>query len=393
MKKVLYWLLGIPVVSCLVLIGWAPMLTAEEISKFGINLPYTGDGAWVGESFNRGIDLALDEINAKGGIDGIKLQAIKEDSKGLPREGATSMIKLATLDKVPFVISTFAAVTLACQPIAAENKVLMIEVGASSSDLLNKPFLYATSVSNVYMMSCFGTWLWEKGYRKAATLVLSDSHGRDTAATFTKKWSQLGGTTVAQEEYGTGDVNFSAQIAKVKAVNPDVVMGCARGKSSALLIKQMRELGLIPKALHTNGKWEPGALNEAREASIGVLAIDFMLDPEARYARDFVEAYRQRYAKDPSWQEANGYEAIYILAELTKRVKAKGGNYHSGEQLRDALEGKREFSSVYAEKIKFGDDHSVLKPIWIVETIAFNPHKYKTLKVFSAEEMVKYRLR
>lgn len=393
MKKGGYWLLVISMVNSLVLMGLTSTTAAEEIFKFGINLPLTGDAAWIGEAFNRGIDLALDEINAKGGIDGIKLRAIKEDSKALPREGATSMIKLATLDKVPFVITVMAAITLACQPIAAENKVLMIELGASSSDLLNKPYLYAISVSNVYMMSCFGTWLWEKGYRNAATLVLSDSHGRDTAATFAKKWSQLGGTMVAQEEYGRGDVVFSAQIAKVKAANPDVVMGNATGKSSALLIKQMRELGLTPKALHTNGKWDPGALNEAREASIGVMAIDFMLDPEARYARDFVKAYRQRYGKDPSWQEANGYEAVYILAELIKRVKAKGGNYHSGEQLRDALEGKPEFSSVYAEKIKFGDDHSVLKPVWIVETIAFNPHKYKIRKIFSIEEMIKYRLK
>jgi branched-chain amino acid transport system substrate-binding protein len=394
MKKVFCWLLAITGVISWVLIGWASTSTAkEEIFRFGLNLPYTGDAAWIGEALARGADLAVDEINARGGIDGVKLQAVKEDSKALPREGVSSMVKLATLDKVPFVVTSFSGVTMACQPIAAENKVLLIDLGSASSEVLNKPFLYTIAVPNVYMMSCLGAWLCEKGYRKGSTLVLSDSHGRDTAATFVKKWSQLGGTIVAQEEYGRGDVAFSAQIAKIKAADPDVVVGSAVGKSSSLLIKQMHELGLIPKTVHINGKWDQYALNEARGASIGVMAIDFLLDVEGQYARDFVKAFSLRYGKNPSWQEANGYEAIYILAELIKRVKAKGGNYRSGETLRDALEGKREFASVYGEKSKFGDEHAALKPISIVEVIGFNPYKHKTHKVFSIEEMIRMRLK
>lgn len=391
MKKGVYCLLAMTVVASLFFVPSTAAPQKEEILKFGAINPYTGPAGWIGETFTRGIDMAVAEINAKGGIGGVKLQAIKEDSKALPKEGATAMVKLATLDKVPFVQTTFSSVTLAAQPVAVENKVLQIDIGSSASEMLDKPFLYTISVPNVYMSSCLAVWMAEKGYRKGGTLVLSDAHGRDVADKFVKKWKALGGTMVVQEEYARGDVDFSAQLAKIKAAKPDVVIGSGVGKDFTLLMIQWKEHGI--EAIHANGKSDPLASDAAGAAAIGVMAIDFMLDVEAVTARDFVKAYHSKYGKNPYWIEANGYEGVMILAELIKRAKAKGKDYRKGEVLRDMLEANREFSSLYAKTTKFFDDHSAPKPLSIIKVVGTKPYKHETLKVFSLDEMVRLKLK
>lgn len=361
----------------------------QEVYKFGTLMPMTGGAAWIGESFLQGIDLALDEINSKGGVDGIKLEAIKEDHKGNPKDGSNAMNKLATLDKVPFVISSFTAVTLAAQPMAATNKVLLINIGGTSTQLLNKPFLYNNQVMVHQVLPPAADYWWSKGCRKLATVVKNDAFGQGVRDVFVESWKKLGGEVVANELYSEGATDFSAQLSKIRLKKPDVIACSLVGATGVALMKQMREIGIKVPVNDTPG--DMPSLEKMGEAAQGIVFVACSVDPDTKspFARHYVNLYRKTFNKEPvDWLPANGYETVYILAELIKRVKKAGGNYNDGTELLDALEKDPEFPTVYDTKLLFLKDHGVLKKITFRAT-KFHEGKLETevVKIVTVDEV------
>lgn len=361
----------------------------QDVYKFGSLMPMTGGGAWVGTSFLQGIDLAVNEINGRGGVDGIKLEAVKEDHKGNPKDGSNAMAKLATLDKVPFVISSFTAVTLAAQPIAAANKVLLINIGGTSTQLLNKPYLYNDQVMVHQVLPPAADYWWSFGYRRLATVVTNDAFGQGVRDEFVKSWKKLGGEVVAGELFGEGATDFSAQLSKIRVAKPDVIASSLVGSTGVALMKQMRELGIKAPVSDTPG--DIPTLEKMGEAAQGIVYVACSVDPDTKspFARGYVDLYRKTFKKEPvDWLPANGYEAVYILAELIKRVKSAGGNYHEGTELLKALEKQPEFPSVYDTRLYFLKDHGVLKQITF-RAAKFMAGKLRTdvVKVIPIEEI------
>jgi|GEM_PF-278072 len=364
----------------------------EKVYKFGTLFPMTGPAAWIGVEFLEGIDLAVDEINAKGGVEGLKLEVIKEDHKANPKDGANAMAKLATLDKVPFVISSFTAITLAAQPYAVENKVLIINIGGTGSDLLKKPFLYNNQIIGAYGLPPLVDYFWAQGHRKLATIVTNDAFGLGTRKDFITRWEQIGGKVVADELFPEGATDFSVQLAKVKAAKPDCIATSLVGATGAALMKQMRDLGIKLPVADTPG--DIAGMRKIGVAADNLFIAGLTVDPATTntFAKEYMRIFRERYKKDPAWlwQQPNSYETVYILAELIKRVKKAGGNIYSGEQLLNALEKKPEFPTVYDTTLRFLPDHAVLKAMKVTKA-SYREGKleFEIVKTISIEEMLK----
>jgi branched-chain amino acid transport system substrate-binding protein len=345
-----------------------------KVLKVGFINNITGPISWIGVLHTNCANLAVKEINAAGGIAGIPMEVIFEDNKtGDPKAGLSAMNKLIFIDKVPATLVTFSASILAAQPLAAENKVLQINPGGWSPNLLDKPYLFSNKITGDVMVENAAKAAWGKGYRKAAIL-----HPNDTAGVYCMKlveevWKKWGGEVVAKETAPMGTTDFQVHLTKIKSARPDVLFLYFYGLDSGYAIKQNRELGLNVQMYGM--LWSNEVYKASGPAGAGFIYSDDYWEPEKAgpWAQRFVESYTQTYGKRedkiPSWA-VNVYEAVYIVKDLIAEARKMGGDYYKGESLKDVLLKKRKFKSVYGSDLVFRENGSCMKPVGLYQVQA-----------------------
>jgi len=333
--------------------------------KFGFISCMTGHMAWLHPMWGPSCEMAVDEINAAGGIAGKPMEVIMEDHKsGDPKAGLSSMIKLVDMDKVPFVVVTFTPPNLACQPVAEEKKVVQINPGAWSPKLLNKPYLYNSRLVGNVLAEGGAKLAWDKGYRKAAFLHPNDASGIGLKNYIKPLWEKWGGKIVATETAGLGASDFHVQLAKIRVAKPEVIFNYFYSLDLGYSLKQAREMGVEQPVIGM--LWNQKSIYPASGPGCRnyyYVEDYFNADSEKAWTKKFVEGYKKRTGNPPIMYAANTYEIVYILKDLIEEARKKGGNYYTGENLRDALLKIRTFETIYEGKISFRDDGSCTKPM------------------------------
>jgi branched-chain amino acid transport system substrate-binding protein len=359
----------IALLSVLALVALPAGAADPKSYKIGTILAMTGAGAFYGKVMSQGAQLAMEELNAKGGVDGVKFELVVEDHKsGQPKEAVSAINKLANIDKVPFILTSYSSPTLAILPIANEHKVMLLNGGGVSPKLVNaSPFLFHNRVLANYQALGVVERAKEQGLKKMAMLHWNDDAGNGVRDFIVPIWKKMGGTVVADEAHPVGATDFTTQIAKIKQAQPDFVAMWTWGKDLGIAIKQARDLGLnVPiKAID----YTPDAAKIAGPAIEGQEYVTDYFDPQGqdKWTRDFAAAYRKKYGEEPEIYAANYYEGVYILAELIRVAKKKGGDYWKGDRLRDALLEIRRFPSVYGGTVDFQEDGTSLKRVALFE--------------------------
>jgi len=346
---------------------------------FGVLIPLTGAAASIGTVFRNGLDMAVEEINRQGGAAGMTLEANVQDHKASAQGGVAAMNQLVNIARVPYVISSFSSPTLAAQPIAEQNKVLLINSGGTDLSLLNKPYLYNNQVMSPNLVPPLAQFAWDNGHRRAAMLSNNDAYGDGNRKVFREVWQRLGGEVVADEVFPIESTDFSAQLTKVKAANPDFVLITAFGQTHGLVVKQARALGLdaqLAGPLATND-----LVQQAGPAAEGFWDNGIAVDPDTTNpgARQFIDSYRQKYGVVPDWSSGTMYESVYLLRDLIEAVVKDGGDPRSGEALLKALQRQPEFQNFLAAgTVRFGDDQSVIRTLAIRQVVngQFQPIKF-----------------
>lgn len=350
--------------------------------KLGSLLAMTGSGAFYGKVMNQAILLAIEEINGAGGAGGVKLELIVEDHlSGDAKAGASAGQKLINMDRVPWIFTSFSAPTLSVQPMAAAANVLMVNGGAVSALMLNKPFLYSTRLLSNIGAKALTDYAWKQGYKKMAMIYWNDPAGLMSADAGRARWKELGGTVVAEEPYEKGATDYTANIAKIKAAKPDVfaLIG-AWTKDIGFIAKQAREMGITVPLLGVD--WSPDSQAVAGQAFEGFRYILDYFDPNGAdsWTQKFVKAYKAKWNMEPEIYAANYYELTYILKSIVEGAVKEGKDPFSGANLRDQLLKIRTFPSVYGGTLKINDDGSCVKPIAVFEVKAAKPVVIETLK-------------
>lgn len=326
-----------------------------ETFEIGAILAMTGSAPHIGQVMAQGIKLAVDEINGKGGVDGIKLNVTIEDHKsGKAKEGVAGMQRLLSLHHTQAVLSSFSAPTLAIAPIADREKIFVINGGGVSAKLINaSKYMVHNRLLSSSLASAIADLSKKRGYKRMAIFHWKDAAGESVREILAGEWKGDGRKVVAAETVVQGAANIDTQVAKIRASRPDVVALGLFEPEAGLAVKRLRELGV--KVPIIGVEWTD---ENAKIAGKYAEGYEYMLEvfkPTAQnpWSQQFAKDYKKAFNEDPDIYSANYYEATYVIAELIKRARAKGGDYWNGEKLYQAMWDNPTFKSVYGKTMTF----------------------------------------
>jgi len=315
---------------CLAIGGVWPTEAQQEPLRVGMIEPLSGPIAAAGSYIVNGAKIALDRVNAKGGVKGRKLELIIEDNKSDPAETRNAAEKLIVRDKVPVIIGAWgSSMTLAMMPLAAQHNVGLV-VETSSSVKITDPKTPGSKVvsriSPTSELEALGVepLLPQLGMKKVGYIAVNTDWGRGAVVAFGDVLKKQGGNVELVEYVGQADTDFYSQLTKFKAAGVDGVIITDDAPKTAKMLQQMKELGLKAKVLVTGGSAWPDSIVQlaGAPAAEGVMFISFYNpydhalagDPEG--SRAYVDEWKKRGLPWIGVVEGmRGFDAVNLVAQ------------------------------------------------------------------------------
>lgn len=349
----------------------------SDVIRVGVYADLTGPTSSFGQSTKNAIELAVEEINAAGGVGGKKIQLVVEDDQGTPEKAKTVISKLVNQDKVHAVLGEVASSnSLAAAPVAQEAKIPMITPSSTNPKV--------TEVGDYISRVCFidpfqgGTMAkFAANTLKAKTAaVLGDvnsDYSKGLTQFFEEEFTRLGGKVIMKDSYTQTDPDFKTQLTKIRAQNPDVIYVPGYYGQVGIIAKQARELGMNMPLLGGDGWDSPEIWKLGGESLKNTFITNhYSAENPAPEIQDFVKNYKAKYGSAPDSLAALAYDATKILADAIKRA---GGT--DSAKLKDAINATQNFAGVTG-KISLDDKRNAVKPAVVLELDpAAGAFKYK----------------
>ena len=323
------WCFGMVLFFTLCMAFGPTLLMAEDTVKVGIVLPLTGPQAKFGEIEKLSFDMALEEINNAGGINGKKLELIIEDDTGRPDVGRSVVEKLITKDKVHMVGGGYSSsVTYAVAGVCQQNRMpLLVNTGSADKITTSRwDYIFRLNPPVSEYASAIETLLPQVIKPKSAAILHENSlFGSKGAKSFETSCKNLGIRVVLKEGYEHGGIDFKPVLIKVKQLNPDIVYMVSYIMDASLLMKQAKELKLSPKMFigGAAGFTLPEFRQNAGVASQKVISATLWHEVlPYPGAMEYYNKFMARYKKPTEYHGAEGYAAAYVIADVLKRAKS-----------------------------------------------------------------------
>ena len=346
-----------------------------DVIKVGEFASLTGSEADFGQSSHKGTQLAVDEINASGGVLGKKIQLLTEDNQSQAGMSATVVRKLISSDGVVAMLGEVASSrSLEAAPICQQSKIPMISPSSTNPRV--------TQVGDYIFRICFldsfqggkvlSTFAHDtlKAKNVAVLKDVKSDYSVGLAKFFIEGYTALGGKIVAEQNYSGGDKDFNAQLTAIKATNPDAVIVPGYYTEVGLIALQARQLGLNVPLFGGDG-WESKVLT-----SIGGQALEgdyysthYSPSDTSPTVQQFVKNYKAKYGDEPDSMAALGYDSALILADAIKRAGST-----DGAKIRDTIAATKNFPGS-SGTITIDAERNASKPAVIV-TIKDGQIKY-----------------
>jgi branched-chain amino acid transport system substrate-binding protein len=355
-------LCGILAVSC------AKKSADSSVVKIGGVFPLSGGVAVYGVDCRNGVELAIKEINATGGVNGKLLQLISEDDEGNPDRSVNAYTKLTTQDGVGIVIGSLTSgCTLAITERAQAQKVLLVAPAASNAAVTNAGnYVFRTCFIDPFQGTVGGKFAVETlGTKQAAILYdIGNDYSVGLYENFKAAFESAGGKVVAVESYATGEKDFNAQITKIKQTNPDVVYLPDYYNTVSLIAKQLRAQGINTPLVGADG-WDGLQDNAGDEVLNGFFTNNYAGDSTDPAVVRFVAAYKSSYNAEPTQFAALGYDTMYMIKDAMAAA-----NSSEATPVRDALE---KIDNRYVTgNIRFDSKRNPVKSAVVVELVKEN---------------------
>ena len=291
----------------------------------GVMESLTGPGETYGTVANQAKQLAVDEINAAGGIDGRMIELVVEDSKCEAKDAITAYNKLTDVDGVKIILGTSCSgAMLGAAPLAEEDGVILFSGLATSPDIANAgDYIFRTSMNDAQLGIDTGNVLWADGIRSIATITESTDYAEGVRRTSVAQFEKRGGSVVAEERYASDVTDFRTQLTKLLNANPDAIHLAAQAEfAGGTIVKQARELGYDGPIYTEVVPIGATALEIAGDAATGIKAVTADLDPANSKAQNVLKNFQEKYDYVTlPWYLGSAYDDVYITAECLKETK------------------------------------------------------------------------
>jgi len=322
----------------------APSAPGGGTAKIGIVSFLSGGGAAYGEAIKQGLDLAKDEINAKGKV---KLELVYEDSKGEKNDAINAANKLINKDNVVGIIGpTLSGEMFAVGPIVNQAGVPIMGTSTTAEGITDMgEYIFRNALPESLAIPNAVKKAKEKYNLKKVALMYSNNNDFAVSGykTFEKAVKDNGMEIVATETFADKDTDYSAQLTKIAALKPDAVMVSSLYQEAALVLKKAREIGLDVPFVGGNGFNSPQLIKIAEKAAEGaIVASPWFPGKEDPKVQKFVTDFKAKYNKVPDQFSAQAYDALYIMAAALE----KSGSVTDRKKLRDSLASIKDFQGV-----------------------------------------------
>ncbi len=323
----------------------------------------TGDAAVYGSAQKNGADLAVDEINKSGMLGQAKLKLISEDDRSTKEGAITAFDKLIKKENVVAILGpTLSNSAKAADPIAQESKVVVLAVSNTAPGIVEMgDFVFRDSLPEIAVQPNTVKVTQDKlGFKKVAVMYGDDDvftkGGYDV---FKKVLADRGIEVLTTETFKKKDTDFSAQLTKIKGLNPDQIIVSALAEEAAGILSQARQLG-IAESVHIiggNGFNSPKLAQLAGPAAEGAISgAAWFIGNDTPGNKAFVEAYKNKYGVNPDQFAAQAYAGVYLLANA---IKAAGSG--DSKAIRDALAKTKDLDTVLG-KFSFDEQRNPVHP-------------------------------
>lgn len=334
-----------------------------RIGEFG---SLTGNDATFGLSTNKGIRLAIDEANEKGGLKGKKIKLITLDDQGRDTEAVQVVTRLITQENVVAVLGEVASSrSKAAAPIAQEYKIPMISPSSTNPEV-TKIGDYIFRVCFIdpfqgYVMAKFATE--NLKVKKAAILRdVKNDYSVGLADVFSSEIKKMGGEIVADLSYQAGDVDFKAQLTQIRSKSPEAIFIPGYYTEVGLIAKQARDLGIKAPFLGGDG-WDSSKLSEIGKESVNgsYFSNHYTSESTDPAVQDFIKRFKEKYGDTPDGLAAMGYDAAKILLAAIERAPEI-----KPQSIRDEIAKTKDFAGVTG-KISINEGRDAVKSAVVVQ--------------------------
>ncbi len=289
----------------------------------GAIMPLTGDLAVYGEPVKAGMDYAVTEINADGGVNGRMIRIVFEDDLGSPTTAVSAFNKLVDVEKVPAILGPLTSgASMATAPVAERRKVLQLSTIAGTMKLKTAgDYVFRVFASDELQ----GLAIADKAIdvfeaQKAAILYINNEYGQGILEVVSERFQERGGEVVVTEGVNEGDTDFRTQLVKITQTDVDLIFALCYHKEGSLILVQAKELG-INKTFLGGDAWFGPVWDVAKDASENLVFTNMAFGEAYEHQpkmQEFISSYKGKTGKEPDAYAATGYDAVNLIANAMR---------------------------------------------------------------------------
>ncbi len=340
---------------------------AGDNIKLGFLGATTGSVANYGIPGEKGMKLAIKEVNEAGGVLGQQLQGIYEDNKGDNTEIANITTKYITRDKVAALIGDpCTGLTKVAADIAQKNKVVIFSAGATGADVVEiGDYVFRNTLLDIFAAPAVVDWMLDDQGWKNIAVMTSLNNGYSTALTpvFKEALQARNANIVIEESVNDGETDFTAQVTKLKNSGADVLVFTGYYTEAALIMNEAQKQNLDIKLIGGDGLYGQDL------AKLGLSAVEekvifycgFSTDQPSAETADFLEKYRAEYNEEPDMFSAQYYDAVKIIAAAMEKSGSADPTVY-----RDELAQLRDYPGVSGQTTFRSDREPIKSPVFLM---------------------------
>ena len=339
----------------------------QKTYKIGGIFSVTGPASFLGDPEKKSMELAIEEINAAGGVDGRMLEPVIYDTEGDPSKTVMAVGKLINRDRVTAIIGpSRTPTTLAVTPMIKRAELPFISCAAGNKIVEPvKPWVFKTAQSDIQAVASIYEHIRQRDIQKVGIITVANSFGESGKEQLLAQAGDFGITVVSSQSFGASDTDMTAQLTKIRQEKPGAIICWGTNPGPAVVAKNAKQLGIEIPLYQSHGVASPKFIELAGDAAEGIflptgkiLVADLLADddPQKQVLADYINAYESKYNETVSGFGGYAYDAVHLLA------RAMEGTNGDKAEIRKNLETIKDHTGISGVFNFSKTDHNGLDP-------------------------------